>query len=576
MSRGELFGLLLTLYLCLLAQPQGSLLHQNSSPPGPVAAPIADSDGEEDASSALLRFEDRAKERENRKRKQSGFFDRLAEVLWRLNPLATAAEATIIFGELIIPAWASAWRDTGDMDAAVGRRSRDSIGPGIARPPDRLARWRYGVRLTAGALLLLRAHPHKKDTDEVLKGLRRLTEDDEDNDYIAIGSASPSQASAGTASASLFDPLARRVYLGRGTTSSSAAVATMHETSAGQAVATSTITRPSRRRHRHHLFFLNRRFRAALGGGAVFAHGELSVHLVTFLSATAAFAKLCFTSGLPWPVRIWGAMLASGWAAVQVLLVAFNVVGGRVAAKGPERGDGDAGDAKDGKDEEEEQEEMRVFLQSLIRKTETVRSRMESDGFSQWAVVVLAAVAAIGLGVLASVPLTWSDEIVRVGQWSLAELLLWIPAIIAAVATLLILAIVLPGGIVLLFGLMLMGAMGGWVSSLCLATVVFVALGITLYAVFGLHDGPATAVEAANCISVILLLAIPSTFFMVAMLVFLTTLSTTGLDSSRSGRIEQRLWQLSNLLLPSYALACCLAAYDPASTCQPDWVRWLG
>ena len=288
-------GIFLTLSLCLLMQPYGSLFY---NPP-----PTSD---------------------KSSKTSQRLFF------LWRLNPLACIAETVVIvFG--LAQALRLALQDPHNTLPSISRRF-----PFYHAGTARSGNWRRHWHVHAAALLLIRANGETV-TGEV-GVLERLTGDsllrELNNDGVDLG-----VLSVGDSPQHIADPAPQTegVISTTGTTTTSVDIR--------QAVPSMTGVEPQPGILRRTTSQLEAGISAEpprsdadpknpdhdrladlrkILGSNVLAHKEKWVNLVTSFSVLVVAIKLAATT-LPWTVRVPAAFFLASWTSVQLLLYLFHI-----------------------------------------------------------------------------------------------------------------------------------------------------------------------------------------------------------------------------------------------------------
>lgn len=271
-SLENVVGMFLTLSLCLLTQPYGSLFY---SPP------------HDDESTTL---------------KQSAF------AFWRLNPLACLSEAVIVCF-LLTQALGSAVK--GGVLPELSRRF-PFYSPGSVRN----RRWREHWHVHAAALLLLRANSHDGGPHYHQNLLGRLLSpsfwDHSAQETGPHNNASPRESNT------YFHQVSEQVEI-----EASTVFPTLSDPASG--VLRRRTSRlgsglPTAGNLSHEKLL---QLRKALGTN-VLAHREKWVDLVTTFSVLVIMVKLAATT-LPWDIRVASVFFLTGWSSIQLLLYLFHL-----------------------------------------------------------------------------------------------------------------------------------------------------------------------------------------------------------------------------------------------------------
>ncbi|KAL8399688.1 hypothetical protein RB594_000186 [Gaeumannomyces avenae] len=298
-SRAEVFGIFLTLSLCLLSQPTGSLVYRPRS-----------------------------------------------ILPWRLNPLASLAEAVLVlscFAAIIVPllfglaidctfdldsSWVTSRTEIGDLSTFRGRWCHRAKLARAAR-----LRLRVETHALAAALLLIRGDKGQK-SQKTASGVMDLVAElaasglfPEENQGVDTNEEATGLMAAG----------ARGGETSRQDENGAPAVVedeSRQIRSAGadpsrrqEQTTVSTATSPPDTRPSQVADGSSNSDRAALlrrvYGSNVLAHREFPVQMVTLLSVTSVAVKLCVSS-LPGPLVASGALMLLSWMTIQLLLLVFH------------------------------------------------------------------------------------------------------------------------------------------------------------------------------------------------------------------------------------------------------------
>ncbi|KAL8285868.1 hypothetical protein RB600_010032 [Gaeumannomyces tritici] len=298
-SRAEVFGIFLTLSLCLLSQPTGSLVYRSRS-----------------------------------------------ILPWRLNPLASLAEAVLVlscFAAIIVPllfglaidctfdldsSWVTSRAEIGDLSTFGGRWRRRAKLARAAR-----LRLRVETHALAAALLLIRGDKGQR-SQKTASGVMDLVAE------LAASGLFPEEnqgVDTNEETAGLMAAGARGGETSRQDENGAPAVAedeSRQTRSAGadpnrrqEQTTVSTATPPPDTRPSQVAEGSSNSDRAALlrrvYGSNVLAHRELPVQMITLLSVTSVAVKLCVSS-LPGPLVASGAFMLLSWMTIQLLLLVFH------------------------------------------------------------------------------------------------------------------------------------------------------------------------------------------------------------------------------------------------------------
>ncbi|KAL8339637.1 hypothetical protein RB601_005970 [Gaeumannomyces tritici] len=298
-SRAEVFGIFLTLSLCLLSQPTGSLVYRPRS-----------------------------------------------ILPWRLNPLASLAEAVLVlscFAAIIVPllfglaidctfdldsSWVTSRAEIGDLSTFGGRWRRRAKLARAAR-----LRLRVETHALAAALLLIRGDKGQR-SQKTASGVMNLVAE------LAASGLFPEEnqgVDTNEETAGLMAAGARGGETSRQDENGAPAVAEdeSRQTRSARAdpnrrqeqTTVSTATPPPDTRPSQLAEGSSNSDRAALlrrvYGSNVLAHRELPVQMVTLLSVTSVAVKLCVSS-LPGPLVASGAFMLLSWMTIQLLLLVFH------------------------------------------------------------------------------------------------------------------------------------------------------------------------------------------------------------------------------------------------------------
>ena len=271
-SLENVVGMFLTLSLCLLTQPYGSLFY---SPP------------HDDDCHTIMPW---------------------TFVFWRLNPLACVSEAIVIYFTLV---------------QAFSLAVKSGIAPELSRrfpfyriSSDRNRRWKRHWHVNAAALLLLRANDHYGDQRGNHDLLKRLLSP---SFLSETASETESRGTVPVRTSNLLPGQSSdRIEMQR-----SAAVATSPEPELGVSRRRMSLLEAGMTVEDNLSDEKLSQLRKALGTN-VLAHREKWVDLVTIFSVLVVMVKLSAIT-LPWDIRVASAFLLTGWSSVQLLLYLFHL-----------------------------------------------------------------------------------------------------------------------------------------------------------------------------------------------------------------------------------------------------------